>query len=379
MLQRIIFLGFAARLCIAMWNGFWGPSFGSELDPMSFHESAADLASNVSLDGVGIGSIYVLFLAGVYWLTTDSLFLGSLLSCFAWLGSALILARCLRLLDGQRSHQQFLMVWYCFLPSSIMWTAVTLREPYQLLFINMAALAALHIVSGGRRRYWALFAAASMGAGILHGALLASMAVSAAGLLLLLSYRKRGYVLSLKSFGLALLSCAALVIGAAVFNEFSYGASGNLIDSIEQYQEGLVELEARSNYKEPVPLDGMLNFLLSVSFGFFQYLTEPYPWRVSALVDAITLAENVLRLILFFYGVRMLVQGQRTNLRPFYLWALLTTLATELIWSVGTVNWGTALRHHLPSMGLLLLATYGGLSLKRAHKKVAAWSGVPQR
>lgn len=378
MLQRIIFLGFAARICIAMWNGFWGPSFGSELDPMSFHESAADLANNMSLDSVGIGSIYVLYLAGVYWLITDSLFLGSLLSCFAWLGSALVLARCLRLLNGQRSHQQFLMVWYCFLPSSIMWTAVTLREPYQLLFINLAALASLHIVAGSGRRYWALFAAASIGAGILHGALLASMAISTAALLLLLSYRKRGYVLSLKSFGLALLSCMTLAVGVAVFNEYSYGASENLVASIEQYQEGLVELEARSNYKEPVPLDGILNFLLSVSVGFFQYLTEPYPWRVAALVDAITLSENVLRLILIFYGVRMLVRGPRTSVRPLYLWALLTMLATELIWSVGTVNWGTALRHHLPSMGLLLLAAHGGLSLKRAHKRVTTWSRIPQ-
>lgn len=30
-------------------------------------------------------------------------------------------------------------------------------------------------------------------------------------------------------------------------------------------------------------------------------------------------------------------------------------LFLELIWSFGTVNWGTALRHHIPSIGLLIV------------------------
>jgi hypothetical protein len=30
----------------------------------------------------------------------------------------------------------------------------------------------------------------------------------------------------------------------------------------------------------------------------------------------------------------------------------------ELIWSMGTVNWGTALRHHIPSFGLLVIAAF---------------------
>jgi hypothetical protein len=38
--------------------------------------------------------------------------------------------------------------------------------------------------------------------------------------------------------------------------------------------------------------------------------------------------------------------------------------AQELIWSIGTVNWGTSVRHHMPSFGLLLFAAYA-LSNKR--------------
>jgi hypothetical protein len=40
------------------------------------------------------------------------------------------------------------------------------------------------------------------------------------------------------------------------------------------------------------------------------------------------------------------------------LFVFLSYLVIETIWSLGTVNWGTAIRHHLPSIGLLVVVAF---------------------
>ena len=92
-LRVIIFVGFFLRLFIAAWNGFWGPSFGADADAAGFHLSAVDYSSNLVLDEFVIGHFYSYVLGVFYFLATDSLFLGSLVSCAAWLLTAEFLCR----------------------------------------------------------------------------------------------------------------------------------------------------------------------------------------------------------------------------------------------------------------------------------------------
>jgi len=42
----------------------------------------------------------------------------------------------------------------------------------------------------------------------------------------------------------------------------------------------------------------------------------------------------------------------------------------EGIWSLGTVNWGTSIRHHLPALGLLLVVgfSYKNLTLLKFNQ-----------
>ena len=169
---KIIFLGLTFRLFVAIWNGFFGPSFGADLDALSFHLAAVEYAHNPSLDEFRIGWIYTNVLGFFYYVTNDSLFLGSLMSCFAWLSSALILAGCLRILSVEKSAQAKVMFIYALLPSSIMFTAVTFREPYQLLFVNLAIYAFLKIYLHKASRHWVTLILAIACAGSLHGGLL---------------------------------------------------------------------------------------------------------------------------------------------------------------------------------------------------------------
>lgn len=366
---RIVFLGFVVRLFVATWNGFFGPSFGANLDALSFHLEAVAYARNPTFDEFRIGWIYTKFLGLFYYLTADSLFLGSLLSCFAWLGSALILASCLRILSVERCIQTKVMLIYALLPSSIMFTAVTLREPYQLFFLNLAMYAVLRIYSHKASRHWITLILAIAGAGSLHGGLLAFGIIMFAGTLLLVSMRGKNGI-SCAKIGL-MVTVATVVIGYgfSFFGDITYNLSNGLGSAIEAYQQGELAINARANYKSEVTISGLGGLPIFILVGLFQYLFEPFPWHISAASDIVTLLENILRGWLIWKVLKALrvapVPQRRTLLFIFFAY-----LTMETIWSAGTINWGCAARHHIPAWGLLLLAAYAASDGKVRVKNI---------
>jgi hypothetical protein len=354
---RIVLFGFALRLFVAIWNGFFGPSFGAGLDALSFHLEAVGYAHNPSFDEIRIGSIYTNFLGFFYYVTTDSLFLGSLLSCIAWLASALILASCLRILSVERRVQAKVMLVYALLPSSIMFTAITIREPYQLLFVNLAIYAVLKIYLYKANRHWFTLILAVAGAGSLHGGLLAFGILLFAGTLLLVSMSGKKRISWAKVVSMGAVAAVVLWYGFSFFGNISYNLDEGLVSATEVYQQGALGTDARANYKTDISISGFGGLLLFVPVGLFQYLFEPFPWHVSAASDVVVLLENILRGWLIWKAwkaVRIAPAQQRRVL----FFVFISYLMMETIWSIGTINWGTSIRHHLPAWGLLLLAAY---------------------
>jgi len=356
MFRRAFWFGVILRLAVAIWNGFFGPSYGADLDAVTFHRAAVDYASDLALRRPEIGFIYSDFLGLIYMLTTDSIFLGSLLSVVAWAASAIVLARTMRLLSISRWGQVEAMLIYALLPSSIIYTSVTLREAYEMLFINLAIYAALQIYRGVNWKYWPGFALAIAGVGVLHGALLAF------GMLMVIAL---GTVMALRSCRVVSPSRVAMIAVAGLglsllgfwwFTSVSYNLRHSLPATVEIHRRATLA-GARSEYIEGVSLNGMPALIAYLPVALFQYLFEPMPWHVSALVDLELVAENLLRAYLLWRIVKGLryLPAERRSL----VWVVVFFyLVLELIWSMGTVNWGTAARHHLPGLGLLLVAAY---------------------
>ena len=97
------------------------------------------------MHGLTTSLLFTRWLGIIYFLTTDSLFIGSLLSVFIWLASALILIEIMRILLITRPRQFLAILAYAVVPSSILYTSVTLREVYELFFVNLSIYAALKI------------------------------------------------------------------------------------------------------------------------------------------------------------------------------------------------------------------------------------------
>ena len=75
---------------------------------------------------------------------------------------------------------------------------------------------------------------------------------------------------------------------------------------------------------------------------------------------------------LFIFKLWPLINGLRVSSLGYcypLLFILIAYFALETIWSLGTVNWGTASRHHIPATGILLAAAFANLKIKRKRRQ----------
>jgi hypothetical protein len=381
-----LWLGFFLRLGNAFSNGFYGPSYGASDDSLGFHLNAVQYSQNLVFDVFVLGNIYSYILGIFYFITTDHLFLGSALSALGWLASAFILLRIMRILSFKMSSQWRVMLIYALIPSSLMYTSVTLREPFQLLFINLALYAALKIYFHRSIAHWLVLFLAAVGMGALHGALLASAIFIIAGTLFLLTTRNRKGVSFTKFVLVSPILILCLFYGFLLFmNLSSYGdrLEDGLGFAIQKYQEGTMAAEQRASYRTDIEINGLGELILSLPSFLFQYLFEPMPWKLSSIVDVVVLLENMLRFWLIWNALKYLV-GSYLNQpmfvarnylgnKRFIFFIFLSYLVMEILWSLGTSNWGTASRHHVPSLGLLLVVGFAYRNVtspkyNRSHK-----------
>ena len=384
-----LWLGFFLRLVNAFLNGFIGPTYGSsDDDSLGFHVMAVEHSQNLVFDVFVLTHIYSYSLGIFYFITTDSLFLGSALSALGWLASAFILLRIMRILSFKMSNQWRVMLIYALIPSSLMYTSVTLREPFQLLFINLALYAALKIYFHRSNAHWLVLFLAAVGMSALHGALLASSIFIIVGTFFLLTLRNRKGVSFTKVVLVTPIVILCLFYGFLLFTSLtSYGdrLEDGLSVAVQVYQEGTLSdgYESRANYRTDIEINGLGELILSLPSFLFQYLFEPMPWKITSMVDLVALLENMLRFWLIWNALKYLV-GSYLN-KPMFvahnyfgyerciLFIFLSYLIMETLWSLGTSNWGTATRHHLPSLGLLLVASFAYRNVtspkyNRSHK-----------
>jgi len=387
--KLILWLGFFLRLVLAFYNGFVGPTFGSGDDALGFHFVATDVSQDFVTDVFTLTYIYPYLLGIIYFITTDSLFLGSALSALGWLASAFILLGIMKILSFNMLYQSRVMLIYALIPTSLMYTSVTLREPFQLLFINLALYASLKIYFYRSNAHWLLLFLAIVGMSAMHGALLAFGVFVIAGTLFLLTSRNRKGMSFTKVILVTPIVILCLFYGFELFISLtSYGdrLDDGLSAAVQLYQEGTLSsgYDARANYRTEVTInDGLGGLILSLPYILFQYLFEPMPWKISSIVDVIALLENMLRFWLIWNALNylvgtylnkpMFVAHNANGSRRFYLFIFLSYLLVESLWSLGTSNWGTASRHHVPSLGLLLVVGFAYRNVifpkyNRSHK-----------
>lgn len=130
--------------------------------------------------------------------------------------------------------------------------------------------------------------------------------------------------------------------------------NGDIASYIDDYREGGISLGSRAQYGVELNTTNIFTVILTFPISLFYYMLAPFPWQISAIIDIYALADNFLRVILIIFAFKYLGNIEKEKKKSF-IQLLTIFFILEILWSLGTVNWGTAIRHHLPAYGLILL------------------------
>jgi len=403
MYRMTLTIGFVLRIVMVIlfsyhydtagnWHNGLNIGLFDENDAAGFHKYASDYSKMLNQEETvfmyedvitedkrsGIG--YFKMLGVLYFLTKDTRTIGNIFSVIAWLASALVLVRIMRLLLIHRSNQIKGMMVYALLPSSIFYTSLTLREVFQLLLVNLLILSALKIYIHRSKFHWFALLCFAWGLSTLH------IGLFVFGILLVLGLGGITLLFQRKNISLVkviILFPAILILGLFVIKKTF------LADLMPAYDNSLLQMYAsqrltsaagggRTNYVEFYLMDDQernsLNWkkfdhlkglppasnydiILQAVVSFYQYMFEPVPWKISVHYDWVILIENLLRLWLVWQTVKGLHRMPANNRKP-TLFIFVAYLVLESLWALGTVTWGTASRHHIPAFGMLVVTAF---------------------
>lgn len=357
--MRILIAGLLLRIIIAFINSYFGPTLGAEGDALTFHFLATSIATDKFTGAVienEVGWVYGYILAMIYSALEPSLFLGCLLSCIAWLFSGILLDKILNALSVDAISRKRALIIYTFLPSAVLFTPITLREVYQLLLINFAIFSIIKIALQKKPFYWVGLILSCYGMGALHFGLSAYGIILIGSTFFLMSTRAKKRFPYAKFLILTPLALAGVYIGLAEYMDIvKYDFSEGIAQAVMNYRSG--HNEARAMYAVQPELNSLLDLIAFLPIVILQYFLEPFPWNISSLFDLALFFENLFRLYLIIIIAKNILtlpsQFRLIGLLLFFLFFIL-----ETIWALGTVNWGSAARHHIPGLGLLIISAF---------------------
>ena len=357
----LIWLGFFSRIFVALVTG--GQLVGDSLYYHWIASRAVTLGErglDTSIVGEAGQGLFTFLLSGLYQATTDSYFIGCLFTIFTWLLSAFILIKILELISAERKTTFLVLFFYCFLPSSLINTSVPLRESFELLFVNLLIYSSLRIYIHKSSSHWVYLIISGFLIGQFHKGLYALSGFIFLAVVMS-SYLRNRIKFPLQGYFIILPILGVLSVYFYNFlSDSSYDLSDGLYAAIETYQEGTLALTniSRATYQPfLMGLEGPFALLFYIPVNLFQYLFEPMPWRISSILDIILTLENLFRGFLIYITIKGLINSDILSRRPL-LFMFIIYLFLETLWSFGTTNWGTASRHHVPGMGLILITGF---------------------
>jgi len=347
----IILFGFIVRLLLAIYNSFVSILFVAKDDALRFHENAVAKSQSFNLifTNMSDGWIYSSFIAFFYYFLTPSIFIPSLLNCFIWFGSALILNKIFKILKLNEINKKIGFILYSFAPTSIVYTSVSLRESLQLFFLNLIVYFILKFFLSNKNIYFFYIVFVNICLSSLHKVYnVLFVFVVILFIIQLINYSEKIRNFVKKNIYFYYIFAFIILITIILFhiNELAYFIK-IIFDRFEDFLRNMPD--SRTNYMLIYKIENYFHFILD-SLIFYNF--KPFPSDVDNVSDLIYFFENVLRFILIIYCLYNFVYFQNSKAHVIIFFILCTL---EILWSLGTTNWGSASRHHVVTYGILIL------------------------
>jgi hypothetical protein len=348
---------------VAFLNAYVGGVIGTEGDARTFHLFGMTAASS-GLEGGGWANpriAYTNFLGFFYRAFGTSFILGNELSILAFTLSCIVLVKLVSLLDLGR-FRVGIILFFGLLPSSVIFRSVTLRESWQALFFLLSVYLAIRLCKR-------------------PGILIFSFMLMSASCMALLHRGLKGYAayLILTSVCWVIFSrkkgvgwerpirflFAGLIVACVIMLTQKMGWYMNVGQGLEEsmdFRRFAATIHGRTTYGVVLHESSVLGLVKTIPTIFVQYMFAPFPWQVGNVKDIYALLESMLRFVLLFFAVSTWRRSSG-EVRSYYGFLLIVVLGLELMWALGTINWGTAMRHHVTGHSVIALLGVPGLTL----------------
>jgi len=355
---------------VALLNAYVCTVIGAEGDAEVFHRVGVTLAqyqeptlAQTPLLARCPGLIvYTHFLAFSYRAFGPSLLFGAELSILAFVLSCVVLVKLVDLLDLRRFSVGIIFL-FGLLPSAVIFRSVTLRESWQALFFLLTVYWAIRL----QRRLSiinVLFLLMSIFClALLHNAL-SYYVVYLFSISIYWWVRSRKKDVRWLRSG-RFLFAGLFVVCVIIFTQKmeSFMTIGQGLGEAKQFRQAAMDtIASRTDYGIQLDTSSVFNLVKTIPMIFVQYMLAPFPWKVENMADICAMLESMLRIVLLFFA---LSSWRRSSgeVRSYYSFLLIAVLSMEFMWAMGTINWGSGIRHHVPGYSVIVLLGTPGLIL----------------
>ena len=359
-----VFFIVSIKLLISIINNYYIIMYGASDDSARFVHDASNIVLldrpiNLLITG---SSGFINFLAFIYKNVGISTFTSQNISILVMVISYIFLMKLTRLLNKEKYNVPVLIL-FSLQPATLIYTSITMREPYQILFFLMTTYYVLIMVKNNKFNIIVFnkFLISATILGMLHNGLLAfSLLLILIGISSLIP-KNAGNLRLLLICVIALLLIPITIVTFSVFN-ISTGASnallsGNIVNYTVDYRDGGGIADSSASYHAVFDTTNAITMILSGITMFLNYMFAPFPWQIRGPIDLIAICENTIRIFLIIGAFKAYksINLQEAIYKRMYKYTILLYFTMELLWALGTVNWGTAIRHHLIPYGLVVI------------------------
>jgi len=341
-----------------------GGLIGANADAQAFFRVITNRANDTAEIDFGLSSFSVLG-------APDSALAAHFISIVGAAWCLVLLARCwMLLMPRDVAGLRAVLILYAAMPSLATYQSYILREVWQ----SLATLLVLYASLSWNKRGWrpmtglTLLLGFALGSSLHHALPLAMLGLVLLGILLASGETLGTFVRNPhKALGLLILGVAFFIAMLPLLNQnvrFISLTEGNLVDDAARFTAAAERVgnDAGAFYGQFADL--RRPWTLPGAFGAYQL--SPLPYQMRGIADVVLTLENAFRIFLlwnWWKGRRLAEPAERRIVDLVVaMWFFL-----ELVWSIGTVNWGTASRHHAMGYSLVLVA---GWASQRRRKLV---------
>ena len=142
----VILFAIIVRLSIIIISDFNQNVLFIGEDAWGLHLAGLDVANWENINFFSQAKIpYISLLAYTYKYIYPSYLIGASISLFFWFLSVLYFIKTLNLIEVKQKYILILLIFFCFLPTMIIYSSATIREPFQLFLTNVMIFYVLKI------------------------------------------------------------------------------------------------------------------------------------------------------------------------------------------------------------------------------------------